>query len=144
MQAMEISRTALDVEWRRLVLVAQNLAHANAAQTGGTPYQAQTLISGPRTDFSHHLKHGVEWENPAIEKLAGVAVTGIEASSQQRALARTVSANGKPEDVGYPKIDHAEQMMLLIKTSRAYEANVIAMNTARTMYSKALEIGRRS
>ena len=32
---------------------------------------------------------------------------------------------------------------LMIKSARAYEANIVAMNMARQMYSKALEIGKR-
>jgi len=34
-------------------------------------------------------------------------------------------------------------MTLMIKTSRAYEANIVAMNLARQMYVKAMELGRR-
>jgi flagellar basal-body rod protein FlgC len=33
-------------------------------------------------------------------------------------------------------------MTLMVSTSRAYEANVVAMNMARQMYMKALELGR--
>ena len=32
----------------------------------------------------------------------------------------------------------------MIKAGRAYEANIAAMNFARQMYAKALEIGRHS
>ena len=34
MEAMEISRTGLDVEWRRLKVIAQNLANLNTSRTG--------------------------------------------------------------------------------------------------------------
>ncbi|RYD69538.1 MAG: flagellar basal-body rod protein FlgC, partial [Verrucomicrobiaceae bacterium] len=47
-------------------------------------------------------------------------------------------------DVAYPGIDQAAQMVLMVKTARAYEANIVAMNAARQMYSKALELGARS
>jgi len=32
---------------------------------------------------------------------------------------------------------------MMVKASRVYEANIVAMNSARQMYSKALELGRR-
>jgi flagellar basal-body rod protein FlgC len=34
-------------------------------------------------------------------------------------------------------------MTLMIKTSRAYEANLTTMNIARQMYARALDIGKR-
>jgi flagellar basal-body rod protein FlgC len=47
-------------------------------------------------------------------------------------------------NVSYPDINHSAEMVLMVKTSRAYEANLVAMNAARTMYVKALDMGRSS
>ena len=42
MNAMQISRTALDVEWRRLEVIAQNLANAGTTlDATGQPYRAR-------------------------------------------------------------------------------------------------------
>jgi flagellar basal-body rod protein FlgC len=41
-----------------------------------------------------------------------------------------------------PDINTIEEMVNLISASRAYEANVTAMNVTKTMSQKALEIGR--
>ena len=38
----------------------------------------------------------------------------------------------------------AQTRTQLVKTARVYEANLAAFNTARQMYAKALEMGRRS
>ena len=43
--------------------------------------------------------------------------------------------------VAYPDINPVSQMVELIAVTRAYEANVRAMNAAKTMAQKALEIG---
>ena len=52
MQAMEISRTGLDVEWRRLEIISENLANMNSARTGTAPiYRERHLVSGPRNYF---------------------------------------------------------------------------------------------
>ena len=46
--------------------------------------------------------------------------------------------------VSYPGYDHAAEMTLMVKTERAYEANIVALNTARQMYLRAMEVGRAS
>lgn len=144
MQAMEISRTGLDVEWRRLEIIAQNLANVNTATTStGAPYKAQYLVSGPKADFASYLNRGGQADT-ALQELGGVAVYSV---GESNAAPRLVHEPGNPQAnaqgfVAYPNIDHAEQMTLMIKTSRAYEANIVAMNAAREMYSKALELGR--
>jgi flagellar basal-body rod protein FlgC len=43
--------------------------------------------------------------------------------------------------VAYPGINTVNEMVTLISATRAYEANVAALNAARVMALKALEIG---
>jgi len=140
MDAIEISRTGLDVEWQRLQVIAQNLANINTTRTAaGGPYRPLRLVSGPHSGFARLA--GVL---PAGYKPEGVAVLGIEP------IAGGVRRVHEPENpdadaqgyVNYPDIDHASEMTLLIKTSRAYEANLTAMSIAQQMYSRAAELGR--
>jgi flagellar basal-body rod protein FlgC len=141
MNAMEISRTALDVEWRRLEVIAQNLANANTTlDASGAPYRSLRMLSGPQGSFSDMVNRSASDLN-----LRGVAVYSIE---PQNLPSRRVYEPAHPQAdaegyVNYPGFDHATEMTLMAKTTRAYEANVVALNTARQMYSKALEIGRR-
>lgn len=147
MQAMEISRTALNVEWRRLEIIAENLANVGTVRTGtGAPYQARHLVSGPRADFSAYLDRPSKPSGTDPRQFSGVMVYGVETVA---ASPRIVHEPGNPQAdaagfVAYPAIDHAQQMTLMVKTARAYEANIVAMNAARQMYSKALELGRRA
>lgn len=140
MKAMEISLSGMDVEWRRLEVIAANLANVNTVMTAdGTPYRTQQLISGPRRGFSSHMNAA------SASSLDGVTVYSIESVDTP---SRLVYEPGNPQAnangfVAYPDIDHAGQMIMMIKTSRAYEANLVAMNSARQMYSKALELGSR-
>jgi flagellar basal-body rod protein FlgC len=141
MHAMEISRTGLDVEWRRLEIIAANLANANTPIIGNVGGQTRHLVSGPQSDFSTRLQGQQD-----VAHLAGVGVVGVDEITNPP---RLVHEPGNPDAnaagfVQYPAVDYAEQMTMLIKTSRAYECNIVAMNTARQMYSKALELGRRS
>jgi flagellar basal-body rod protein FlgC len=140
MDAMEISRTGLDVEWRRLEIIADNLANANTTRTAlGEPYRAMRLVSGPRAAFAAHLAG-----KPGSGKPAGATVYGIEPT---QVAARMVYEPGHPHAdangyVSYPGIDHSGEMTLMVRTARIYEANLVAMNIARQMYAKALELGR--
>lgn len=142
MQAMEISRTGLEVEWRRLEVIAENLANVSTTRTGaGGPYRAQRLISGPKGDFATYLAQSGSERN-----LAGVTVYGTEPVN---APPRRVYEPSHPHAdadgfVSYPAIDHAGEMTLMVKTARAYEANIVAMNSARQMYAKAMELGKRA
>ena len=43
--------------------------------------------------------------------------------------------------VAYPAINPVNEMVTMITATRAYEANVAALNAARVMAMKALEIG---
>ncbi|HYC68874.1 flagellar basal body rod protein FlgC [Brevundimonas sp.] len=138
MDPMQISRTGLDVEWRRMEVIAANLANLNTTRTAlGEPYQPLRLVSGPRMDFNAHLAAGAG--------LTGVQVYGVEPTTEP---ARRVYEPSHPHAdadgyVRYPALDHATEMTLLLQTARAYEANLMALSAGRQMYAKALEIGRR-
>lgn len=140
MDAIEISRTGLDVEWQRLQVIAQNLANINTTRAaGGAPFRPVRLVSGPQADFAKmvHAKG-------ADVRPQGVQVLGLE---QIAGGLRRVYEPGHPDAdgqgfVSYPDIDHASEMTLLIKTARAYEANLTAMSIAQQMYSRAAELGR--
>jgi flagellar basal-body rod protein FlgC len=138
MDPMRISRTALDVEWRRMEVIAANLANLGTTRTAlGEPYQPMRLVSGPRLDFNAALL--------GSESLNGVQVYGVEAAGGPPRRVHEPEHPHADADgfVSYPAIDHAAEMTLLLRTARAYEANLVALNAGRQMYAKALEIGRR-
>ncbi|HEY0959843.1 MAG TPA: flagellar basal body rod protein FlgC [Novosphingobium sp.] len=144
MRAMEISRTGLEVEWRRLEIIAENLANAQTVNTAnGELFRPRHLVSGPATDFASYLEGGISKGSNA--RLAGVAVYSVEAIDLPP---RIMHEPGNPAadadgNVAYPGMDQAAEMTLLVKTARTYQANMVAMNAARQMYSKALELGGR-
>ena len=70
-----ISRSALDVEWQRVSIAAQNLANENTTGIGGKGgYRPLTLISGPQEGFGTALAQGSRAPVPG-----GVKVVAIEA-----------------------------------------------------------------
>ncbi len=143
MNAIDISLSALDVEWRRLEIIAQNLANMNTTRTAsGDVFRPLRLVSGPVTEFATHLETG----SGTTVTPTGVRVIGVEA--QADAIRRALEPNHPHADadgfVTYPNVDHAGEMTLMIRASRAYEANLAAVNMAREMYARALDIGRQS
>lgn len=143
MSPQQISLTALDVEWQRLEVIAQNLANASSVLGPGQQgYHPLRLVSGPKVSFEEALRPDHTLDSEALQ---GVKVLAIV---PENVVPRRVYEPGNPQAdkqgyVTYAGIDHASDMTLLIRTSRIYEANVIALNTARQMYARALDIGRR-
>lgn len=143
MDAIEISRSGLDVEWRRMEIIALNLANVNTSRSpDGKNYVPLRLVSGPAESFEQVLS---EAGKAAGVHPLGVRVYGIE---QTGAGLRRVFEPAHPQADGegfveYPNISHAEEMTLMVKTSRAYEANLVAMAAAQQIYSSALQIGSR-
>jgi flagellar basal-body rod protein FlgC len=46
--------------------------------------------------------------------------------------------------VTIPAVSQADEMSLMIQTTRSYEANLVAMAAAQQMYSSALQVGRQA
>jgi flagellar basal-body rod protein FlgC len=140
MEASAISRSALDVEWQRLQVIANNLANANTTRTadGGT-FRPMRLVSGPRVNFASLLSSAAHSSAPS-----GVEVYGLEpiAGNVRRVYDPKHPHADADGFVTYPEIDRASEMTMMIQASRSYEANLAALNLAHQMYSKALEIGR--
>ena len=144
MDAIDISRSGLDVEWRRMEVIALNLANANTSRTAdGSTYVPLRLVSGPVENFDQALaKAG---EHPTTQP-QGVRVYSIEPTN---AGVRHVYDPANPQAdangfVAFPNISNADEMTLMVQTSRAYEANLVAMAAAQQMYSSALQIGGKS
>ena len=75
---------------------------------------------------------------------SGVQVLGVvedQSNLEARYEPNHPAANEKGY-VYYPNVNVVEEMVNMIGASRAYEANVQAVNATRTMWNRALEIGR--
>ena len=111
---------------------------------GGGAYVPQRLVSGPVEGFEQMVRPAATQSDPAQAK--GVMVYDIAASN---AGTRQVYDPEHPhaDEAGYitlPAMSQAEEMSLLIKTQRSYEANLVALSAAQQMYNAALQIGRQS
>lgn len=137
MDAMVISRTGLDVEWRRMEVIALNLANMNSSHgAGGTAYVPLRLVSGPAKGFGTVLD--------GLHPPGGVVVYGVEptAAGTRRTYEPSHPLADADGFVGHPAISTAEEMTLMVRATRVYQANLAAFAAAQQIYSSALQIGR--
>lgn len=142
-----ISAAGMSVERMRIEAAAVNLANANTVQApDGTAFQpirvvARTMTGVPGgASFTAQVDDGLGEAGPAQLPFP---VAEIEAAD---ATPRRVYEPGHPLAdakglVSYPGVDAATEMVGLMTALRSYEANVAAMNVARSLAQKTLEIG---
>ncbi|MHB1392425.1 MAG: flagellar basal body rod protein FlgC [Clostridia bacterium] len=143
LNSINISASGLTAEKLRMDVISRNIANVNTTRTAdGTPYRRQVVVfqaGDKQMPFSEYL-------NDASKNLigSGVKVAGI---AEDKTPFKSVYDPGHPDadEKGYvkmPNIDVMTEMVNMISASRAYEANVTAINSAKSMALKALEIGR--
>lgn len=134
-----ISAAGMALERTRVEVAALNLANAHTTTVAGqAAYQPLRVVALP--------------QQPA--QFAALMASGASAAALKPdfrvepapVAPRLVHEPGHPLAgpggfVSYPGVDPAAEMVSLMAASRAYEANVAALNTARTMALKALDIG---
>ena len=141
--AFAISASGMTVEKTRLDVTALNLANASSTRAGGKLYVPLTVVSAP--------KQGARFEQLVSSYAASLPALGAEvvAVRPTGAAPRLVHEPGHPDAdgrgfVAYPAINTVHEMMTIITATRAYEANLSALNAARSMAQRALEIGGNS
>jgi flagellar basal-body rod protein FlgC len=134
-RSFALSAAGMAVERTRVEVAAANLANAHTVQAPGQgAYQPVRVVAGSPA-FSSLVEVG-----------AGLPLPTATVESTL-APARMVHEPGHPLAdargfVAYPGLDLATEMMTLMSAARAYEANVAALNTARSLALKTLDIGR--
>jgi flagellar basal-body rod protein FlgC len=133
--ALDISASGLIAERTRMDVTSQNLA--NAQSTG---YRRQDVVL---------RQAGGGFASVLGQAIGGGTGRGVEVAEvvTDQAPQRRVYDPGHPDAdaqgyVALPNVNAVSEMTDLISASRAYEANVTALNTAKQMFSKTLEILR--
>ena len=140
--AMEVSASGLTAERMRMDVVAENLANANTTRgADGQPYRRKEVVLAERQGEG---SFGAALAGAMSGKPAGVEVAAI--AEDQTPLKQVYDPSHPDADAnGYvqmPNVDSVAEMVDLISAQRAYEANVTAMQAAKQMFSKTLELLR--
>lgn len=123
--SIRLSASGLSAERLRLDIISSNIANANSMKIGSQdPYRRREVVLGNGPD--------------------GVEVVGViedpkpfrEVSDPGNPYA---DANGK---VYYSNVEPIYEMVNMMSASRAYEANIAAFNSTKSMIRSALQIGK--
>jgi flagellar basal-body rod protein FlgC len=134
--AIGISASGMTAERLRMDVTSDNLANADSTRgADGQPYRRQEVV----------LQQGGQSFSDALgQAQAGVEVAGIVSDPSP---GRKVYDPGHPDAdaqgyVTMPNVDTVTEMTDLITESRSYEANTQAMQTAKQLYLKTLDLLR--
>jgi flagellar basal-body rod protein FlgC len=142
--SMRVSATGLDAQTKRMNTISSNIANAETTRTNGPgsgPYRRKDPLVAAETDRENF---GEILDNQLDEHVQGVRVQDIVEDQRPPRMVYNPShpdadANGM---VAMPNVNTVEEMANMISAQRSYEANVTAMNAAKAMAAKGLEIGR--
>ncbi len=163
-ESIRISGTGLAGQRVKMDVVARNLANSETTRTSeGTPYRRQRAVfrevldqrvaqqrqrlspeftpgNGPTRTHPMHLSGMQPFGMSDREGMTTDVSTAPDASDF-----RVVYEPGHPDadEAGYvlmPNVDVITEMVDMIAASRAYEANVSAVQAAKDMFNQALKI----
>jgi flagellar basal-body rod protein FlgC len=132
--ALDASGSALSAERLRMDVTAENLANAQSTRSanGSGPYKRKEVV----------LEQAGSSFADSLQAARGVRVAGIV---EDPSPPRRVYDPGHPDAdaqgyVTMPNVNTVTEMTDLIGASRAYEANVTAMQTAKSMFTRTLDL----
>ncbi len=130
----------------RMDVVANNIANASTTRTpGGGPFRRCLSVFASRSlpVPGSSKSPGSGWDNDPMP-YKGVRVVGI---IQDQTPFNIVHDPGHPDadangDVAFPNVDPIMEMVDLIESHRAYEANLSVFETTKQLLMRTLSIGR--
>jgi len=135
--AVEVLSNGLSAARMRVNVLASNIANAETTRTPeGGPYKRKDIVQTAKDlpgSFSSAL------DRMTLKKPFVAAV--VEDQSDPKLVFQPGHPDANPEGyVSYPNINVVSTMTDLMSASRLYQANVTAIETARTMQSEASRI----
>ncbi len=143
---IDASASGLTAERLRMDVISNNIANANTTRTErGGAYHRRYVVFEPRErepkSFEKTLMKAIGLTRQTSE---GVRAVAIEEDKTQGPM---VYDPGHPDSnadgyVEKPNVNIVSEMVDMITAQRAYEANATSITAAKTMFTKALEIGK--
>ncbi len=142
LNGLKISSSALAAERVRMNVISSNLANANTTRTEeGGPYKRKDVVFTARDSgatFDNLMRQAFD------PNLKEVKVDGI---IEDQKAPKMVYNPGHPDAdqngmVAMPNISVMEEMVNMITSNRAFEANTTALNATKSMANTAINIGR--
>lgn len=147
--SMQVSASGLTAERLRLDVISNNLANVNTTRgADGLPYRRQEVVfsaaQGGGSPFASLLTRA---RGGGVQQSAGA---GVQVSAIRPDMAhdfKIIHEPGHPDadkngNVKMPNIEPVIEMVDMMASTRAYEGGVTAINAAKQMQMRALDIGR--
>ena len=140
LSSMRVSASGLAAQQERMTTISSNIANAESTSAEG-PYKRKDPVFAATTDRVHF---GEILENEMDENAQGVIVQEVtEDKSPPRLVYNPNHPHARADGmVEMPNVNVVEEMANMISANRSYEANITALNAAKNMALKALEIGK--
>jgi flagellar basal-body rod protein FlgC len=144
-QSLRIAASGMSAERLRMDVTSANLANANSTRgANGQPYRRQEVVlqaAGGANSFSNVLQAAGAGSNSSPVR-NGVQVAGIV---DDPTPGRRVYDPGHPDAdaqgyVTMPNVNTVTEMTDLITETRSYQANTQALQIAKSLYTKTLEV----
>lgn len=146
--SFNVAATGLTAQRLRMDLISNNIANATTTRTPeGGAYRRKRAIFAP-VNIRPNYKSPLVPERIEHGSGKGVRVVKIEEDGSPFRLVYdpshpdAIKTGPKKGYVEMPNVNVVTEMTDMISASRSYEANVMMVNNAKSMFTKALEIGR--
>jgi flagellar basal-body rod protein FlgC len=139
---MRVSSSGMAAQRTRMNTISSNIANINTTRTPeGGPYRRKDVIFEAMPEAK---SFGEILTTQPQKDVARVQVTDVLVDRKAPILKYEPDHPDADENgyVAYPNINLMEEMANMIMASRAYEANVSAMNATKDMAMTSLELGR--
>ena len=140
---LEISASGLTAQRLRMDTTAENLANAQTTKgADGQPYRRKEVVLREIAQGGFGAQLTAALGTSAKARPGGVEVAEIATDQTPGKMVYDPShpdANAQGY-VQMPNVDTVTEMVDLIDSSRAYEANVTAMQASKQMFTKTLDL----
>ncbi len=140
---LEISASGLTAQRLRMDVTAENLANAQTTKgADGQPYRRKEVVLREVAQGGFGAQLTAAMGTGSKARPGGVEAAQIATDTTPGKLVYDPShpdANAQGY-VQMPNVDTVTEMVDLIDSSRAYEANVTAMQASKQMFTKTLEL----
>jgi len=147
LSAFDIAASGMAVHRAEMDVIAQNIANAGTTRAGGAPYRDRQVVAEPieQDSFASIFDDAVSMDGDG-DLPEGVRIAGIvesDAPPQYRLDPGNPFAIAQGPRRGFvaeTDVDPIEQMVSLVSTGRAYDADVAALQAAKQMDVEAIGV----
>ena len=145
LSAIDICASGMSAQRMRMNVIANNIANVNTTRTEtGGPYRRQVVVMEPKgREFRYYLPPFTNGgEVPKDQIGSGVRIVSVE-DDQSPLVMKYDPSHPDANAEGYvamPNVNVVMEMVDMVDATRAYEANVSVVESAKSMAMRSLSI----